>query len=320
MLNRRRALAGLVATLASARSAAVQSPDAAASQIYFVPGGRTGFRRPADMKPLSHSWRLLSRDQTLRIEVREALRIDATWDARMWEQDDQNALVASFDYMPGVEHRHFTDLRYQGSADYAADTLVFRDDSWIGQIKVSVSTLGSRFLSVPGGQIEHWRAVVAAWYDSIRIRPLLPVPEALAELGVRLTLDGLHPRLAGDQLILSLAPPATRLEAAGADGSYILVADLGIIALGTREDREAATNLAFDIYRKLPGGRVIEGAPCRGVVLAERKPSDVFATTLMAFGRTRSLKLTAFYDDADRAPILQALERVFGSLSLPDDQ
>jgi hypothetical protein len=43
-----------------------------------------------------------------------------------------------------------------------------------------------------------------------------------------------------------------------------------------------------------------------------------FATSVMAFGRTRELNLTAFYGNADRERILQALERVASLLALPD--
>jgi hypothetical protein len=40
----------------------------------------------------------------------------------------------------------------------------------------------------------------------------------------------------------------------------------------------------------------------------------------MAFGRTRQLTLDASYNSRDRNRMLQALERVVSSLSLPDRQ
>jgi hypothetical protein len=67
---------------------------------------------------------------------------------------------------------------------------------------------------------------------------------------------------------------------------------------------------------------VVVGSQCRGVVLRENKLSDTgkstFATTVMAFGRTRELKLTAFYGRADRDRMVQTLERLVASLSLLD--
>ena len=86
------------------------------------------------------------------------------------------------------------------------------------------------------------------------------------------------------------------------------------------EELEKANNEAFAIYEKIPGNRTVAGPHCRGVALRENRLTDgddaVFATTVMAFGRTRQLKLTAFYSGEDRGPMLKALERVFSSLSL----
>ena len=68
------------------------------------------------------------------------MRIDANWDDRLW-QPDRSVLVASGMLAPGIERRHFRDQRYGRSADYGADTHVFRDDRWIGRIMISTSTL-----------------------------------------------------------------------------------------------------------------------------------------------------------------------------------
>jgi hypothetical protein len=43
-------------------------------------------------------------------------------------------------------------------------------------------------------------------------------------------------------------------------------------------------------------------------------------TTVMAFGRTRQLTLTALYNGGDRSRMLKSPERLISSLSLPDDQ
>ncbi len=291
--------------------------------MYFVPGGRIGFQRPEAIKTWKNSWHLHSSDHTLQVEVREALRIDTDWDDRMWEPD-RHGLVASGFLSPGIEHRHFRDRRYEDDADYGADTHVLRDDRWIGQVRVSTSTLGSPILSVPGGQIARWQGVIDALLASLTVRPALPAAEALAELRVHLTLEGLNPRLVGDQLVLSLVPPTTPQEISGVTGSYISLPQLALLPLGRPEELEQATNAAFGIYQRFPGSRVIAGSHCRGVVLREQRLTDgddpVFSTTVMAFGRTRELKLTAFYDGGDRDRVLQALERVVPSLSLPDGQ
>lgn len=285
--------------------------------MYFVPGGRIGFQRPPILAPLASSWHLLSSDQTFQVDVMEALRINADWDDRFW-QPDRYDLVRSGFLSPGVEHRHFRDRRYRDDANYSTVTHVLRDDHWIGQIKVSTSTLGSSFLSTPGGQVARWQGVIDELTASLNVRPSPSPSEALSELRVYLTPEGLNPRLVGDQLILSLVPPATPQESSGIRGSHILLSKLSALPLGHPDEREQNTNHAFAIYQESPGNRVIIGSHCRGVVLPENRRSDPFSTTVMAFGRTRELKLTAFYNGDDRGPMLQALEGVVLSLSLPD--
>jgi len=290
--------------------------------MYFVPGGRIGFQRPAAIAPWTSSWHLLSSDQTFQVEVREALRIDADWDDRMWEPA-RHVLVASGLVSPGIEHRHFRDQRFdERDADYGASTHVFRDDHWIGQIRISTSTLGSPLLSAPGGQIARWRDVIDALVSSLTVRPSPSAAKALAELRVSLTLEGLNPRLVGDQLILGLAQPATPLEASGAAGSHILLSRLSLLPLGNPEKLEQTTNAAFALYQGTPGSRVIAGSHCRGVVLRENRRIDgdevAFSTKVMAFGRTRQLEISSHYGVGDRDRILQALELIVLSLSLPD--
>jgi len=317
-LSRRDVVAGIAAAMTAGMPARAEVAES--SDIYFVPGGRIGFQRPADITPRTSTWHLLSSDQTLQVEVREALRIDADWDDRIW-QPDRHVLVA-FDFLsPGIEHRHFHDQRSGHDADYGADTHVFRDDHWIGQIWVSTSTLGSPFLSTPGGQIARWKGVMDALVASLTIRPSPPVPQALAELRVDLSVESLNPRFVGDQLVLSLLPPATPQEVSGIRGSHILLPQLSLSPAGRPEQLEQAANEAFAIYQGMTGTRVISGPNCRAVVLHENRSSDDnFATTVMAFGRTRQLKLTAFYNAGDRGQMLQTLERVVLSLRLPDGQ
>lgn len=188
-LSRRDVIAATLATVTAGMPARAQEPRS--STLYFVPGGRIGFQRPATIKPLSDSWHLPSKDHTFEVRATEALRIDAEWDDRMWQPDD-HALVAAGYLSPGIERRHFRSTRYGRSADYRADTHVFRDDRWIGKITVSTSTLGSPLLA--NGQIARWRDVIDALVASLTVRPSPPVSEALAELRVQLTLEGLNPR------------------------------------------------------------------------------------------------------------------------------
>jgi hypothetical protein len=321
-LTRRDVLAAAASAAALAIPLRAHGEEGAANAMYFVPGGRIGFKRLAELMPLASSWHLLSRDHTLQVEVDEALRIDAEWDGRMWDQDDRHVLVASGTAAPGFDFRRFRDQRYGNDANYGADVQVLRDERWIGQVRVSTSTLGSRLLSIPGGQIARWRGVIDAILASITVRPSLAVSQALAEHRMSMALDGLNARLHGDQLILSLAPPQSPAEAAGITGSYISAPKLSMLPLGSPESLEEANNAAFDIYRKLPGSRAVTGSYSRGVVLNENTVDEsgdpVFATTLMAFSRTRQLKMTAFYSRTDRERLLQALERAHSTLMLVD--
>jgi hypothetical protein len=293
-----------------------RAEESSAETMYFVPGGRIGFKQPPAIKPLNNTWHLLSVDQTLQVQVSEAPRIDAYWDARFWDPD-RAVLVTSGSHAPGMDYRRFRDTRYEGSIDYSAEIYALRDNRWIGKVQVSTSTLGSR-LSVPGGQIARWRPVIDALLASITVRPTPTVPQALSESRVGLTVDSFNPRFVGDDLILSLAPPKTVEDMLGIGVSNILVSQLSLRPVSADQ-----IDTVFDLHRLLPGSRVIMSPSCRGVVQAETKLGDTdptHTTNLMAFGRTRLLKFQAFYSDADRVAILQALEQVFSSLSLPDIQ
>jgi hypothetical protein len=98
--------------------------------------------------------------------------------------------------------------------------------------------------------------------------------------------------------------------------------ELSQLPLGSPAELEKAVNDAFAIYAKIPGSRTVAGRHCRGVARRESRLTDgddaVLASTIMIFGRTRQLKMTAFYSDRDRGPMLEAFERVASSLSLPD--
>jgi len=314
-LSRRDVIGAMAAGLVLGREA--HAVEGLVDTMYLVPGGRIGFRRPPENKPLNDTWHLLSGDQTLRVQVRESLRIDADWDARIWNPD-RTVLVASGAHVPGIDYRRFRDTRYEGSIDYSAEIYALRDDRWIGHVQASTSTLGAR-LSVPGGQIARWRAVVDALLASITVRPTPTVAQALSEHRVGLTLDSFNPRLVGDELILSVTPPKTLEDMRGIGVTHISVSQLSLRPVLAVDQ----IDLAFDIHRRLPGSRVIMGPSCRGVLLAESRLGNTdptFATDLVAFAHTRQLKFQAFYSDADRAATVRALEQVFSSLSLPDIQ
>jgi hypothetical protein len=317
--SRRDVVAATAAMAACGSASLAQAPEEAAVPVQFVPGGRIGFKRLGDVRAHASAWHLLSKDQTLQVQVSEALRIDEVWDARLWEQDDRHALVASDSPSPGIERRRFLDQRYGDSADYGAQVDVLRDQFWIGQVAISTSTLGSRGLSVPGGQIARWRATVEALRDSVTVRPPPSAAQALAEHRVALAVEGLNPRFAGDRLVLSLTPPPDLAHAAGITGAHIDVPGLARLPFLDPQALVKATAAAFETYRGFPGGRVVTGPSCRGVMLRENAVTDTtFATNLMAFGRTRELKLTAFYGLAERAPMVKALEGLMASLALPD--
>src|SRR5262245_36954319 len=131
--SRREIVAAIAATIATRMPARAQPAGGADGSMYFAPAGRIGFACPATLKPQTNSWHLLSTDQTLQVEISEALRIDTAWDNRIWGQDSRHVLVASERLTSGIERRQFRDQRYGSDANYGADTYVFRDERWLGQ-------------------------------------------------------------------------------------------------------------------------------------------------------------------------------------------
>jgi hypothetical protein len=326
MLSRRQlAGAAAAAMLVPGGAASAQGTLPPASALSFVPGGRIGFKRPAGLRPHANRWHLLVPDQTFEVVVSERLRLGADWDAVIWEQDGRHALIASDRIAGEIERRRFRDQRFGDSVDFSAEVHAFRDAGWLGQIRLSTRLLSAlRPPRTPGdaGQVERWRGIMEELAGSITIRPALAVPDALAELRVGLATDGLHPRLNGPHLFLSLAPPTAPLELIGFKIPHIAITDLAVLPLGDPNDMAQAYEELFRKLRDRPGNRVVVGASCRAVIHAETPSaasnSATFISYADAFGRARHLRLTAAYDAARRTPILQALERVLASLSLPD--
>ncbi len=285
--------------------------------LYFVPGGRIGFKRSASLIPAGTSWRLASSDGTFIVGITETLRIREATDSYLWDKDERSAGIDSNFNLPGFEHRLFRDLRYDGSDDYSDISLVVRDLHWMGQLSVQTRDSSGRVLA-PGGQIARWQGAMDELLGSVIIRDQLPVVAALAEFGVSIDLEGLHPRLAGDKLIMSLSKPSNPTEAWGTRISIITIGKLSVLWTDASGKEEAKVDKTI----KLMGsgdGEILAPNHCRGVRRPERKsdvPVDpIFSTRIHAFGRVHSLDIDAAYSAQDREPMLQALERVYRSLA-----
>lgn len=322
MLNRRQFAGVMAALIGAGGSASAQSTPPLDDDVRFVPGGRIGFKRPAQLRPHANRWHLLVPDQTFEVLVSERLRLGRDWDGFIWEQDGRHTLIASDRVAGEIERRRFRDQRFGNSIDFGAEVHAYRDATWLGQLRLSTRVLSAVRPPAGVGQIDRWRSALEEIAASVTIRPPLTVAEALAEFQVGLATDGLHPRLSGSYLFLSVEPPRTALAQIGFETAHISTTELSILPFGKVNDMEQANDGYFRSLRDMPGSRVVLGTSCRAVVRAESPPapssSRTFVTYADAFGRTRSLRLTAAYDAANRGPILQALDRVLVSLSLPD--
>lgn len=319
-MTRRQTLVMAGAAIASAAGPVMsqaQMNDSGAG-AYFVPGGRIGLRKPPEIDAWSNRWTLLSKDHTLSVAIREALRLGPDHDAFMWDKDARSQRVGTSFALPGYEVRRFRDLRYGSSIDYASDAIVMRDSDWIGEVQASNSDLGSPIKRL-GGQNARWQTLREQILSSIVVRPRPPISDALAELRVELDANGINPRMVGETLILSLYAPRGAVEAWGANESTIRIVGLPLTMPGLPDEREKAMNEMFSIARTMPDVKVIKSPHCRGVVSPERRIVDeTFGATIEAYGRTRTVKLQAIYKGSDRAPILAAMERVFQSMRLMD--
>ncbi len=188
--------------------------EAMSAKRYFVPGGRIGFEKPSEIYVLNNSWTLLSSDHTLMVDVHETIRLGAYNDAYTWDKDERSRRVESDLTLPGFELRKFTDLRYGADPNYICETIVVRDQTWMGEIVVTTGDHGGR-TKHPGGQAARWSPLIAKLFASIQVRPQLPVVDALGELGIGLDVSGLNPRLIGNKLILSLYTPRSAIEVMG---------------------------------------------------------------------------------------------------------
>jgi hypothetical protein len=310
------ALAGAVA-MAPLPIRAQQNSNGGSS-MYFVPGGRIGFRKPEGVDVWSNRWILLSRDHTFRVEVYETLRVSPEYDSRRWDKDSRSQRIAATLALDGFEARRFRYLAYGPSPDYAEETVVLRDAHWMGEVQVGNNSLG--LITHPGGQNARWRGAMDAILGSIVVRPQPAIADALGELGISLDPTGLHPRMVGDHLILSLDAPRNGLEALGDGHGVIRMGSLTLMPPGTTTaEREQHIDEDFSIWKDKRGIQVLVSPSCQGIVLKESEflPGH-FATTLYAYGRTRHLEFTASYDRKNRGRTIDALHRVFQSLTFHD--
>jgi hypothetical protein len=257
------------------------------SSMYFVPGGRIGFKKPDEIQVWSNRWILLSRDHTFSAQVRETVRLNAEFDGYMWDKDDRAQRIPTSFAQDGFEVRRFRDLRYDPSPDYASESMVLRDAHWMGEVQVSNHRLG---LDHPGGQNARWKTTMDDILNSIVVRPQPTVADALAELRLSLDTIGLNPRLIGEELILSLYTPRNGWEARGGGANHFLIrtSALMLAPLGdTFAEREQFIEEQFAIHKETAGGRVLTSASGRGILADELKlMPGLFSTTLTAFGRT----------------------------------
>ncbi|MEO9340988.1 hypothetical protein ABFT80_26665 [Mesorhizobium sp. SB112] len=315
--SRRWVLAGLasafIVPVAATRTGAQDAKD---RPVYFVPAGRIGIRAPDELRPGPNRWSLLSSDHTMTVRVHEALRFGVEHDAHLWDKDDRSARVAPAPVIAGFEVRRFNDLRYGESPDYADETVVLRDDWWIGEVEASNSDHGG-VSSHPGGQNARWASLREEILNAIVVRPRPAVADALAEIRVDLDVDGLNPRFIGQELVLSLYRPDDALAAWGSGYPVIRVSGFTTGLPVQAQLDEMLIDEQFAIASRLPHYRMLTSLSGRGLISDELAiiPGQ-YATKLTAFGRTRTLELTAHYDDANRKPLLAALQRLFRSMTV----
>ncbi len=290
----------------------------------FVPGGRIGIKRPSEIRVYSNAWTLLSADHTLMVDVRETIRLSAdddayVWDMDQWDTTKKTKRVESSLSLHGFEVRRFRDLGYGADLDYMAETMVVRDATWMGEVKVTTGDHGG-LTKHPGRQVARWTPLMEAVFASIQVRPQLLVTEALDEFGISLDTNGLNPRLIGTNLLLSLYVPVSPLERWGSNQPHISLDNLSNVVMHPAPgEAETFNNEMFALTRKTRGAQVIKGRHCRGIQQSETSLAgvpDTFFARITAFSKTRQQVLTASYGAAQRAPILRALNDAFQSLQL----
>lgn len=175
-------------------------------------------------------------------------------------------------------------------------------------------------MTVPGGQIARWSAFTESILASIVVRPKLPVKAAFAELLASLDTEGLNPRFAGEELILSLYTPRDNLESWGANHPVIRVTGLPFIPPGlSDEDRASVASESYDIMRQAPGYQSIDDAPTHGLIAPELESiPGYFARRIHAYSKTRQVELTAYYQAEERAALFEALRRAHQNLIMHD--
>lgn len=333
LFSRRRALGVIGASLVTSRAFAVaaRSHVADPSAPYRVPGGRLGFQRPQGIAPYTNGWILQSADHTFQVRVQETLFVPGAANP-LWDKD-AGATLTSTPQFPGFSARRFKDLRFLQNLDYGHESIVVADESWVGDVTVSISNLSDQAETIvaapqtagvfrpaagPGpqgtGLVARWKEAADLVLGSVTVRPGPTADVAMAEFAIRLDAAGLNPRFAGDKLILSAQAPRNILEVTGTGIAHIALP--GVSNLDYIE--EDANAELFEFFSMT--GTEITGGACRGIQAAERRLADGrYTAGVRAFGKRRQQEITAIYPVAERAATLDALSRTFRSLRFLDE-
>jgi hypothetical protein len=138
---------------------------------------------------------------------------------------------------------------------------------------------------------------------------------ALAAFGIEMDLNGLNARLFGNDLVLSLAPPATPQQTAGESCSHIYIPDLGAEYVPPNEETRKLID-RLDLHYRQAGFDFLEGDHCKVMVSpGEELASDCFnpfekCYTVRDGPYGRRIDILARYCADDRDGVLSAAERV----------
>ncbi|MGU3496279.1 hypothetical protein ACLBXM_19740 [Xanthobacteraceae bacterium A53D] len=215
-LTRRALLGGL--SLGGFLGMGLTSP-AAASDLYFAPGSRLGFRKPDLLQPLTRNARnLLAPDHTFQVMIWETLSLGPDADGDTWNDRPNNVKVLwERSAAPGETHRLMERTMFAGNTHYSWFTFMVRKQErpgtadWYGRLTLMTQPLGLEPDSGPGIRAR-WQETMEAIVASVHVRPALSVHEMLAEHGLAMDFSGLFPHHYGDKIVASLAPPRRDVE------------------------------------------------------------------------------------------------------------
>lgn len=288
--------------------------------IYFVPGGRLGFEAPEILRQSFDSWVLISGDETLKIGVSETMPLASSADEYTWNRDANSERVATGQSVPGFSLRRFHDKRFAPDKNQSNESLVLRSAEWMGELQV-LTGLAAGARDDPAGQFARWRDVRERVFASVRVRPALPVSQALDELRIGIDTANLHPRMIGKDLVLGPQAPANARQHWGVDIANLRLSNLTALGVGTTPaQKEQFNTQMFKISLSLPGAKVVAARHCKAIEFPEQKvagEADAFNKVLQAFGPARNITIVARYGQSTRAQMLRVLGATLQSLKLP---